>query len=190
MGRRLASVVLVSLAALVLASGAHAADVDCPNANAGPDQISVTTYADSLLCVVNATRREWGREPLEPQRNLRRSAAWQADDMTAADYFSHTQPNGKTLADRLGQANFIPSSDRWGAGENLAAGHGDEGTPAAIVLGWMNSREHRINLLDPGFTMVGIAASRGWPGPAYPDEDSLTIAMDLGWRSSAPRRSD
>jgi hypothetical protein len=54
----------------------------------------------------------------------------------------------------------------------------------------MNSREHRINLLDPGFTVVGVAASRGWPGSAYPDEDSLTIAMDLGWRSSTARRSD
>src|SRR4051794_39295853 len=190
MGRRLGSLALVSLAALVLASGAHAADADCPNADAQPDQISVTTYADSLLCVVNETRLEWGREPLDPQRNLRRSAAWQADDMTANDYFSHTQLGGKTLADRLDQANFIPSSERWDAGENLAAGHGNEGTPGAIVSGWMNSREHRINLLDPGFTVVGVAASRGWPGSAYPDEDSLTIAMDLGWRSSTARRSD
>jgi hypothetical protein len=46
----------------------------------------------------------------------------------------------------------------------------------------MRSREHRINLLDPGFDLVGIAASRGWPGPGTTDQDSLTIAMDLGWR--------
>jgi uncharacterized protein YkwD len=170
------------VATLAFAAPVDGAASNCANANAEPDDVSVTTYADSLLCVVNETRREWGRPPLGPQRNLRRAAGWQASDMTAHNYFSHTSADGDTLADRLDRANFIPSSDRWGAGENLAAGRGELGSPSEIVDGWMNSRDHRVNLLDPGFTMVGIAASRGWPGPAYSDNDSLTIAMDLGWR--------
>ena len=177
-----ASIALACSAALSLPGQAGAADSGCPNANATPNQLSVTEYSSSLLCVVNETRREWGRGALFPQRNLRRAAGWQADDMTANHYFSHTSADGDTLADRLDRANFIPSSDRWEAGENLAAGHDEGGTPAAIVSGWMQSRDHRINLLDPGFKMVGIAASRGWPGTAFQDQDSLTIAMDLGWR--------
>jgi len=108
--------------------------------------------------------------------------------MTQNDYFSHTTPDGETLVDRLDQANFIPVSDRWRAGENLAAGHAYAATPADILDGWMNSHDHRVNLLDPGFTGAGIAASRGWPRPSVPDEDSLTVAMDLGWRTFAPRR--
>jgi uncharacterized protein YkwD len=158
------------------------ADSDCPNAYARPDQISVSDYQTALLCVVNETRRDWDRGRLTTQRNLTRAAGWQAADMTQKDYFSHTQPDGDTFADRLERVHFIPSSDHWAAGENLAAGHDEGGSAAAIVGGWMNSREHRINLLDPNFDLVGIAASRGWPGPGAPDSGSLTIAMDLGWR--------
>jgi uncharacterized protein YkwD len=190
MRTRLTTVALSCIAALAWSSAAYGATSNCPNANAEPDDVSVSTYADSLLCVVNETRRDWGRQPLNEQRNLTRAAGWQAQDMTADDYFSHTSPDGVTLADRLDRANFIPSSDRWAAGENLAAGHDQGGTPTAIVSGWMQSREHRVNLLDPGYTMGGIAASRGWPGSSVPDHGSLTIAMDLGWRSFAPRRSE
>src|SRR3954453_792257 len=179
MKTRLATSALVCTAALAWAP--HA-DATCPDADAQPDALSVSEYASSLLCVVNETRGEWGGPPLDPQRNLRRAAAWQADDMTGNDYFSHTSANGDGLGDRLDRANYIPSSERWEAGENLAAGEYAAATPAAIVSGWMQSREHRINLLDPTFTHVGIAASRGWPGSGHSDDDSLTIAMDLGWR--------
>jgi uncharacterized protein YkwD len=181
--QRLTPIALVCIAALAFPSQGDGASSNCSNADARPSEVSVSDYASSLLCVVNETRRDWGRPPLDAQRNLRRAAAWQASDMTENDYFSHTSPDGDTLGDRLDQANFIPRSDRWGAGENLAAGRADAGSPAEIVDGWMNSHDHRVNLLDPGFTMAGIAASRGWPAPGYSDDDSLTIAMDLGWRS-------
>lgn len=182
MRARLTATTFVCAAALAVAPPVDGADSNCPGATRQPDELSVSEYASSLLCVVNETRRDWGRPALDPQRNLRRAAGWQADDMTENDYFSHTSPDGDTLADRLDRANFIPSSDHWGAGENLAAGHGELGTPAAIVDGWMHSHDHRVNLLDSGFNLVGIAASRGWPGPGSSDDDSLTIAMDLGWR--------
>jgi uncharacterized protein YkwD len=182
------SIALVCSAAISFPAQGNAASSSCPNANADPNEVSVSEYADSLLCVVNETRREWGRLPLGRQRNLIRAAGWQADDMAENDYFSHTSSDGDTLADRLDQAHFIPNSDRWRAGENLAAGRGQAGSPAEIVDGWMNSRDHRVNLLDSGFTMVGIAASRGWPGTGSPDTNALTIAMDLGWRTFAPRR--
>src|SRR3954452_22437557 len=130
MKTRLTTSALVCAAALAWTPHADAADSACPGADAQPDALSVSEYASSLLCVVNEPRGDWGRPPLDPQRNLRRAAAWQASDMTAKDYFSHTSADGDTLADRLDQANFIPSSDRWGAGENLAAGHAQAGSPA------------------------------------------------------------
>jgi uncharacterized protein YkwD len=182
MRTRLTTAAAVVCGAVLALPAQGDADSGCPGANATPNQLSADEYAASLLCVVNETRREWGRDPLTPQRNLRRAAAWQADDMTQNQFFSHRSSDGETLADRLDKANFIPSSDRWAAGENLAAGHDQGGTPASIVSGWMQSREHRINVLDSDFELVGIAASRGWPGPDYRDGDALTIAMDLGWR--------
>src|SRR4051794_14192304 len=183
MRTRLAASTIVCAACLGLPAVGQAADSDCPNANATPDEVSVWTYASSLLCVVNETRQEWGRDRLAPQRNLARAGEWQTDDMVADRYFSHTQPDGDTLGDRLDKANFIPSSDRWSAGENLAAGNDAGGTPAAIVSGWMQSREHRINLLDPGYTMAGIGVTRGWPGSTTSQGDAMTVALDLGWRT-------
>jgi uncharacterized protein YkwD len=171
------------LAAVPLASA------QCPNSDARPDEISVTDYAASLLCAVNEQRHEWGRRELVPQRNLKRAAARHASEMVTGGYFSHTSPDGVTFADRLVQANFIPRSNHWRAGENLAAGSGPLGTPAAIVSAWMNSRLHRINMLDPGFTMVGIGVARGWPGPGSPVSNSVTIDMDLGWRAPVQRSS-
>jgi uncharacterized protein YkwD len=183
MRTRLAALGVVCVAwLLVLPVGAEAADSNCPRSEAQPNDISVSDYAASLLCVVNETRREWGRPALIRQRNLRRAADWQSDDMVEKDYFSHTSANGDTLSDRLDQFRFIPSSDRWRAGENLAAGSGPMGTPEEIVSGWMNSRDHRINLLDPGFSLVGIGVSRGWPGDQVSDSNAFTITMDLGWR--------
>ena len=183
MHTRLAALSVVCVAGLlVVPGGGQAAESNCPRADAHPSEISIADYAASLLCVVNETRRDWGRPSLSRQRNLKRAADWQADDMVEKDYFSHTSANGDTLADRLDQAHFIPSSDRWGAGENLAAGRGPAGSPEEIVSGWMNSRDHRFNLVDPGFSLVGIGVSRGWPGPGVSDNDAFTITMDLGWR--------
>ena len=148
----------------------------------------MTDYSASLLCIVNETRQEWGRPELAPQRNLRRAASSHAGDMAAEDYFSHTARDGDTLSDRLDQANFIPTSGRWRAGENLAAGEGPMGSPSAIVSGWMNSRDHRRNLLDSGYTLAGIGVARGWPGSGADENSSVTIDLDLGWRTSLRRR--
>ena len=42
------------------------------------------------------------------------------------------------------------------AGENLAWGTGFRGSAKGIVAAWLNSPEHRANLLRPSFTRVGI----------------------------------
>jgi uncharacterized protein YkwD len=189
---RLVSRSIAALAVGVSLCGASAAApsaADCPNADAQPDEISVNDYATSLRCVVNDRRRESGRGRLAPQRNLKRAASRHASEMVVGRYFAHTSPDGVTFVDRLAQANFIPRAAGWRAGENLAAGRGTLGTPTAIVRGWMNSKEHRRNLLDPGYTMVGIGVTRGWPAPGVGQRNSVTIDMDLGWRSSAQRSS-
>jgi uncharacterized protein YkwD len=177
--RRRVAIVVIGSATLILAPPAWAA---CPGADAQPEQISVTDYAVALLCEVNEERSAYGRPPLVLQGNLIRAAVAHSADMVAQQYFSHTSPDGEMYADRLVAAGFIPSSNRWRAGENLAAGDAAEATPAAIAAAWMNSAEHRVNLLDSGYTMAGIGVSRGYPIPGYDQANALTITLDLGWR--------
>jgi uncharacterized protein YkwD len=173
-----------------LAAAAPAAADDCANANAEPDDVSLAAYAAALVCEVNEQRQAFGRPALSPQRNLDAAAGWHSQDMVGKGYFGHSEPDGDTLLDRLERAHYIPvRSDRWAAGENLAAGNASEGTPASIAEGWMNSSEHRYNLLDPDFTGVGIGVARGWPAPGDDRPNAITITMDLGWRVLNPRRS-
>ena len=179
----------VATLALAAVAPVSASAADCPYANAEPDEVSVGQYSDGLLCAINAKRREWQRNELRLQRNLARAAGSHAADMATEGYFSHTSRDGDSLGDRLDQANFIPRSDRWRAGENLAAGEASLGTPAAIVTGWMNSRDHRINLLDPGYTMIGLGVARGWPAPGDQNDNAMTIDIDLGWRVVSRRSS-
>lgn len=188
--RRRAATLVLGSAALVPPSPAvadtAAAEGACENADATPAEISVDAYAAALKCEVNATRREYGRDDLVLQTALRRAASRHSDDMEEQRYFSHTSANGDTFADRLDAAHFIPRSNRWRAGENLAAGQGHAGTAAAITEAWMRSPEHRVNLLDSGYSMVGIGVARGMPTGGEWNGDAMTITMDLGWR--APRR--
>jgi uncharacterized protein YkwD len=46
-------------------------------------------------------------------------------------------------------------------GENLAWAVGRLTQARAVVRMWMASPEHRRNLLDPGFSIVGVGALRG-----------------------------
>jgi uncharacterized protein YkwD len=183
------SIAALAVGGVGLSGSSSALAADCPGADAQPDEIGVNDYATSLLCVVNDQRHQSGRRQFAPQRNLKRAASRHASEMVAGRYFAHTSPDGVTFVDRLDQANFIPRADRWRAGENLAAGRGTLGTPTAIVRGWMNSPGHRRNLLDAGYTMVGIGVTRGWPGQGTGQGNSVTIDMDLGWRPSAQRSS-
>jgi hypothetical protein len=52
----------------------------------------------------------------------------------------------------------------------------------------MKSKDHRLNMLDPGYTMAGIGVARGWPGPNGRN-NSMTVDMDLGWRAATQRGS-
>ena len=179
---------MLVLAAAVLAAAAPAAADGCPNGRAQPDDVSLADYSGGLLCEVNRAREDAGRPALSLQRNLAAAAGWHSQDMVEKGYFAHSEPDGDTLLDRLERARYIPRSDRWAAAENLAAGSASEGTPAAIVAGWMNSTEHRYNLLDPGFTGAGIGLARGWPGAGADQTDAIAVTLDLGWRVVNPHR--
>jgi uncharacterized protein YkwD len=181
LSKRVATVAIGSAALIPAPASASA---ECPNADAQPDQVSVYDYAKSLICEVNVQRAAWGRAGLAPSTRLDHAAAGQSRDMVERGYFSHTSPDGHTLADRLDAVGFIPHSTRyrWSAGENLAAGEGSNGTPAAIAAAWMRSPTHRSNLVDPDFRMAGIGLARGMPRRGEPVTNAMTITLDFGFR--------
>ena len=69
----------------------------------------------------------------------------------------------------------------WTVGENIAWGSERRGAPRTITRMWMNSPEHRANILSSSFREVGIGAPYGAPvsGMGAP---AATYATDFGAR--------
>jgi uncharacterized protein YkwD len=71
-----------------------------------------------------------------------------ARDMWERQYFGHVSPEGEDVGGRLREADVSYSF----AGENLALAP----TVATAHNGLMNSEGHRENILEEGFTQMGI----------------------------------
>ncbi len=143
---------------------------------------SVLGYAtdmsvQSLLDDTNTQRQTNGETALHINSELTTAAQNKANDMAARDYWSHNTPDGKTPWTFITAAGYNYSV----AGENLAYGFD---TAAYTIDGWMNSPEHRANILnvsykDVGFGIVNIPDYQS-SGP-----ETLVVAM-YGALASTP----
>lgn len=110
---------------------------------------------------INVIRANKGKSSLTVDPTLKDMAIWLSKDMKQYHYFSHTDHLGRTMAGRLTHWGY----SYWWAGENIAAGYPDSGTPKqiakAIVKGWMNSAGHRANILKNSAEEVGIGVRYG-----------------------------
>lgn len=92
-------------------------------------------------------------KPLNQNPDLDRSAYLKSANMIARNYFDH-------YAFGLSPWLIIRNSgyDYQIAGENLAM---DFNSSEGMVLAWMNSTNHRKNILNPDFEDIGIGVVRG-----------------------------
>ena len=105
------------------------------------------TYADEVIRLVNEQRVANGLNELSTYFDLTSVAQTRAQELTQS--YSHTRPNGESCFTALREANI----DYTAAGENIAAGYS---TPEAVVEGWMNSKAHRANILNPNYSKIGV----------------------------------
>ncbi|MCL4502932.1 MAG: CAP domain-containing protein, partial [Deltaproteobacteria bacterium] len=110
----------------------------------------------------NEARRKNGLPALEPDKTLMTLAREKSDDMIKRHYFSHPDPNGKTIRDHY--AAVRPQTGGMiGLGENISVQgktYNDSTTTArCIVDGFMVSPGHRQNILQPQYTHLGIGIS-------------------------------
>src|SRR5262249_17896287 len=93
---------------------------------------------------------------LAPNDVLARVAQAHAQDMADNDFFDHTGSDGRSTFQRLRDAGYNYRL----AAENLAAG---AATPAEAVALWMQSPDHRANILNCALreTGVGFVADPG-----------------------------
>jgi uncharacterized protein YkwD len=110
------------------------------------------TAAGNLLQAVNQTRAQHGLRPLRLDLRLAQAARAHSLDMLRTNVFSHGDFHSRMVAFHVAGPT---------AGENLAWGNGSFAAPATIIGEWLNSPEHRANLLRPGWTRIGIGLARG-----------------------------
>lgn len=120
---------------------------------------STDISATQLLADTNSQRASNHETALSLDNELTQAAQSKAEDMALRDYWSHTTPDGKTPWTFINATGYQFAA----AGENLAYGFSSSD---ALMNGWMNSPDHRVNVLDKVFTQVGfgIAQSQNFQG--------------------------
>lgn len=146
----------------------------CAGAHAVPTRATVERAWRATWCLANAVRTSQGLGKLRSNRRLRTAATAHARDMAARGYFSHRTPAGVDFVDRLRRVRYRPD----GAAENLGAGSDALATPMAMLISWMESPPHRVNLLEEDYDEIGMGVAMGFPGGGA----GATYAMALGHR--------
>jgi hypothetical protein len=87
--------------------------------------------------------------------------------MVGKNYWSHTSPDSKTFNSFIVEAGYGYQT----AGENLAYGFGDA---SQVIKGWMNSPEHRKNILGEKYLDVGFGIASS---PNYMDKGPAVLVV-------------
>lgn len=107
-----------------------------------------------VMDLTNQERAKYGVPPLQWDWQVARVARYKSKDMRDKNYFSHTSP---TYGSPFQMMKDFGVSYR-SAGENIAAG---QSTPEEVVRAWMNSEGHRKNILNEGYTRIGVGYVSG-----------------------------
>ncbi len=184
-GSALLSAVAVVLA-MAAAPGAALADPACPDSDLQPNAADLAQVEAATLCMINVERAQNGLAPLTSNPVLQAAALQHSQDMVANSFFSHDSSSGEDFEDRILRFNYAPPNTRWWAGENIAWGTLSLSTADAIVVSWMNSPEHRANILRAGYKELGVGIV-----PVTPSGDSsgATYTADFGTKASGPPRA-
>jgi uncharacterized protein YkwD len=134
------------------------------------DSISASPAApvqQQILALVNRYRERSGCRPVSLDRRLIDAANRHAADMARRDYFEHESPDGDRAGERVSEAGY---RWRW-YGENIARG---QHSPWDAMDGWMNSAEHRENILDCKLDQMGVGLALDHERTPYWVQDFAT----------------
>jgi uncharacterized protein YkwD len=152
----------------------------CPDAELVPSASNTAQVQAATLCLINKVRMQNGESPLSDNAKLDAAAQGHSEDMVARDYFDHTTPSGEAFDTRIATAGYVPSGWSYELGENIECGTLSLATPAAAVNGWMNSPEHRANILNGEFRDSGIGVAPAAPAQYAYGQAGATYTQDFG----------
>ncbi len=111
--------------------------------------------ADNILKAINQQRALRNIVVLNTNDKLTLAAQAKSNDMQARHYFSHVDPDGNYIWDTIVADGYTPYAE---LGENLAI---EFYNTDSLISAWMNSPEHRSNILQEGFRDQGMGLAFG-----------------------------
>lgn len=114
-----------------------------------PKTESTESFSKQVVDLVNKERAKAGLEPLEVADDLNGYAYIRSTEITKI--FNHQRPDGSNPLDTVLQYGYMS------AGENIARG---QSSPQAVVTAWMNSPMHKANILNAGYSYIGVGCYR------------------------------
>jgi uncharacterized protein YkwD len=169
---------------LALAISAFGLWVVASPAGATADQraTAMRTLEQGVLANLNTLRRHHGLVPLRFSSGLAAAARHHSTDMASHGYFSHSSQNGSSFDRRI--ARFYPMGGRrfWSVGENLLWSSPNVDPGGALTM-WLNSPEHRKNMLSARWREIGLAAVHLASAPGtFGGREVTIVTADFGVR--------
>ena len=163
--------------ALVTLCAAVAAPVAVPARH-----VALTSLESGVLSQLNEIRAQHGLVPLALNAKLTAAADDHSREMAANGYFEHTSADGTAFWKRINR--WYPATDfsYWSVGENLLWSSPGVDAAGALKL-WMNSPEHRRNILTARWREIGVSALHVARAPGvYHGLEVTIITTDFGVR--------
>jgi uncharacterized protein YkwD len=162
-------------------AGSAAADACHRYGSAHPDSISTQHAERAIICLLNKKRHSHGKPSLQASAKLADAANRHSNYMENHHCFDHVCGGEASIDSRLRSVGYLGGTLlRWSWGENIAWGEHSYGTPRRIVKAWMNSPEHRANILNGTFRDIGVGIVWGTPHRAHARGGIYTT--DFGYR--------
>ena len=110
-----------------------------------------------MLALVNQARASCPAVTLNDSLSI--AAQLHSEDQAKHNAMSHTGSDGSTFAERAERAGY-----HHAIAENVAYGYS---TPEAVVAAWLNSPDHRANILDCEARAIGLGVAESADGTRY-----------------------
>jgi uncharacterized protein YkwD len=166
--------------ALVAIAGAVVAPVG--SSGNAKTHVALTSLESGVLQQLNKIRVQHGLVPVKINARLTAAAEQHSTEMGADGYFEHNSHDGTAFWKRISRWYASGGYGYWSVGENLLWSSPDVDPAHALEL-WMNSPEHRANILAPRWREIGVAAVHVQAAPGdYHGLDVTIITTDFGVR--------
>ena len=176
-GRGIRIAIAVALVAVVGAFTApHASSSRASN------RVALSSLESGVLQQLNKIRVQHGLVPLKLSARLTDASVQHSREMGADGYFEHNSHDGTAFWKRIGHWYTSTGYAYWSVGENLLWSSPNVDPAAALQL-WMNSPEHRANILTARWREIGVSAVHLNTAPGtYHGLEVTIITTDFGVR--------